>query len=59
MVSIEYMRNALLNLYKSDRWARRVRHMPDGQVTAIYMKEFAEPKKPKDEKEPPQDETPF
>lgn len=59
MVSVEYMRNEILGLYKSKRWARRVRQMSDSQVMAIYMKNFGEPPKKKAQAVPPQNDIPF
>jgi hypothetical protein len=60
MASIEYMRNDVKELYPGDRWARRVKQMPDHQVMAIYMRRIGEPeKKPDDEKPPQNNDIPF
>lgn len=57
MPSIEFMRNEVMKLGKSQAWARKVRRMSDNQIMAIYMKE-QDKKKPIKER-PPQKEEPF
>lgn len=49
MPSIEYMRNYVREMYKGERWARRVRQMTDNQIMAIYMKRNPNVNKPKPE----------
>jgi hypothetical protein len=39
---IEVMRQWVANMYKGERWKKRVAKMPDSQVTAIYLKKQAE-----------------
>lgn len=39
------------DMYPGKGWKRKVKHMSDIQVTAIYLKEQAKPKKAKPEKE--------
>lgn len=38
---IGIMRDEVSKMYQGDRWKRRVKKMPDSQVTAIYLKRQA------------------
>lgn len=35
-MTVESMRERIIEVYESDRWRRRVQLMPDNQVIAIY-----------------------
>jgi hypothetical protein len=39
---IEVMRQWVSDMYKGERWKKRVKNMPDSQVTAIYLKKQTE-----------------
>lgn len=57
MASIDEKRSYLASLYPGPGWKRKVRYMPDIQVTAIYLKEKAKGPRPKPgEKETKQDD---
>ena len=52
---IEVMRQAVNDMYRGEKWKRRVKKMPDEQITAIYMKRQANAAakaKPKKKSEP-------
>lgn len=57
---IQVKRSYVENLYPGTHWKNKVRHMPDIQVTAIYLKHKAKEAEaqPKPEKEN-EDEIPF
>lgn len=38
---IGVMRDEVSKMYKGDKWKRRVKKMPDSQITAIYLKRQA------------------
>lgn len=38
---IEVMRSEVAKMYPGDKWKRRVKKMPDSQITAIYLKRQA------------------
>lgn len=42
MPPIEVMRQWVSDMYKGERWKKRVKNMPDSQVTAIYLKKQIE-----------------
>lgn len=44
MPPIEVMRQFVHDMYKGERWKKRVARMPDEQVTAIYLKKHQVPK---------------
>ena len=62
MADIQEKRAYVENLYPGDKWKIKVRHMPDIQVTAIYLRKKDEElrlvEQPKDERET-DDEIPF
>lgn len=49
-MTVEQMREEILNVYPSESWETRVKRMPDDQVTAIYLKFSASGKFDKNKK---------
>lgn len=43
MSDIEQKRAWVAELYPSESWKRKVRHMPEAQIVAIYMREQNRP----------------
>ena len=58
MASIEEKRAFVYNMYPGKHWKTKVKHMPDIQITAIYLKEMSKGEQPKPAKET-KDEIPF
>lgn len=60
MASIDAKRSYVASMYPGENWKRKVRHMSDIQVTAIYLKEEAKgfPSRIKKEKKQ-DDDIPF
>lgn len=56
---IDLMRQEVAKMYDGDRWKRRVKKMPDGQVTAIYLKHQANAEAKSKEKKKPKPDIPF
>lgn len=59
MASIEEKRQFLYNRYPGKHWKRKVKHMSDIQVTAIYLRMMADGTQPTPKKETNNDEIPF
>lgn len=60
VTDIEFKRAWVADMYPGPRWKKKVEHMSDGQVIAIYMREHEHPHgEPKRKKESDSDDIPF
>lgn len=57
MASIQAKREWVANMYPGKNWKKKVRHMSDIQVTAIYLNNYGKSKPKKENKN--DDEIPF
>lgn len=53
------MRAFVYQMYKSDRWHRRVKRMRDNEITAIYLKQQAKAVKAEKKRHDKPDDIPF